>query len=328
MRCFKCGKDGHLQKWCREQGGGKPSSEVMGKFVRREDDRKEEKKCFNCGRYGHVQRFCRAVQGGRQMEGVKTCCTCGSAGHLQRWCPKKTAGQVIPELLMVVEAETESEETEVESEVTAGEREADTEENGKEAEVTDGGKEMIVGSPKVEMGGEAEAGVVLDDEDGSMMRDADESPAERMSEADDVVEERGERKNADERPVGRGAEIDDVMRGDGGKDGAVETDEVLTVQEKQEDRPPVAQVEVNGRKMEMLIDTGSPVSIINSREAELVPGLSIRKTKMKLRSFTGQELKVLGEATVTVKHAGQGEQVRVIVCDQQGCNFQFPTGCT
>ena len=128
------------------------------------------------------------------MEGVKTCYTCGSAGHLQRWCPKKTAGQVIPELLMVVEAETESEETEVESEVTAGEREADTEENGKEAEVTDEGKEMIVGSPKVEMGGEAEAGVVLDDEDGSMMRDADESLAERMSEADDVVEERGERK--------------------------------------------------------------------------------------------------------------------------------------
>ena len=116
--------------------------------------------------------------------------------------------------------------------------------------------------------------------------------------------------------MGRGAEIDDVMRGDGGKDGAVETDEVLTVQEKQEDRPPVAQVEVNGRKMEMLIDTGSPVSIINSREADLVPGLRIRKTKMKLRSFTGQELKVLGEATVTVKHAGQGEQVRVIVCDQ------------
>ena len=47
-----------------------------------------------------------------------------------------------------------------------------------------------------------------------------------------------------------------------------------------------------------------------------MPGLRIQKTKMKLRSFTGQELKVLGEAAVTVKHAGQGEQVRVIVCDQ------------
>ncbi|XP_043226784.1 uncharacterized protein K02A2.6-like [Amphibalanus amphitrite] len=75
---------------------------------------------------------------------------------------------------------------------------------------------------------------------------------------------------------------------------------------------------VNGRQIELLIDTGSPVSIIDSREAEKVPGLKVQKTDLKLRSFTGQELKVCGEATVTVRYDGQEKEARIIVCDQPG----------
>lgn len=185
-----------------------------------------------------MQRFCRAPRGGVQTEGVRTCHACGAAGHLQRWCPRRTAGHVIPEVLMALEAETGAE-----------------------------GAEMA-----------------------------------HNRTSDGVVDE--------------GCVTDDIMKGECGKWETTVTEEVLEVQEKHEDRPPVAKVEVNGRKMEMLIDTGSPVSIISSQEASQVPGLSVRKTNLKLRSFTGQKLKVIGEAAVTVKHAGQEKQVRVIVCDQ------------
>ena len=263
-KCFKCGRGGHLQRWCRDQGGRKPSNEGAGKYDRQEDDRKDDRKCFNCGRYGHLQRFCRAPRGGGQT-GARTCHACGAAGHLQRWCPKRTAGNVIPEVLMALEAETDVEEESV--------WEAET-------ETAKGGTDEVV-------------------------------EAETSAEGAETA-----RNRTEDETVNEGCAADDVMKGEHGKWETKVTEEVLEVQAKREDKPPVAKVEINGREMEMLIDTGSPVSIISSQEASQVPGLNVRRTKLKLRSFTGQKLKVIGEAAVIVKHAGQEKQVRVIVCDQ------------
>ncbi|KAF0297070.1 hypothetical protein FJT64_005554 [Amphibalanus amphitrite] len=61
--------------------------------------------------------------------------------------------------------------------------------------------------------------------------------------------------------------------------------EVSDKQDLQEKGSKVS-VLVNGCELQMLIDTGSPVSIV-SRDM-MVPGLDIRPSQLKLKSFTGR----------------------------------------
>ncbi|KAF0310994.1 hypothetical protein FJT64_018148 [Amphibalanus amphitrite] len=70
-----------------------------------------------------------------------------------------------------------------------------------------------------------------------------------------------------------------------------------------------------GRQMEMLVDTGSPVSIV---AVGSIPGLEVRPSVMQLRSFTGQPVPVRGEATVDVLYGGQRRRLDVVVSSQLG----------
>ncbi|KAF0302994.1 hypothetical protein FJT64_025000 [Amphibalanus amphitrite] len=69
------------------------------------------------------------------------------------------------------------------------------------------------------------------------------------------------------------------------------------------------------RRMEMLVDTGSPVSIV---AVGSIPGLEVRPSVMQLRSFTGQPVPVRGEATVDVLYGGQRRRLDVVVSSQLG----------
>ncbi|KAF0299963.1 hypothetical protein FJT64_027441 [Amphibalanus amphitrite] len=66
-------------------------------------------------------------------------------------------------------------------------------------------------------------------------------------------------------------------------------------------------------RMEMLVDTGSPVSIV---AVGSIPGLEVRPSVMQLRSFTGQPVPVRGEATVDVLYGGQRRRLDVVVSSQ------------
>ncbi|KAF0312074.1 hypothetical protein FJT64_001790 [Amphibalanus amphitrite] len=81
----------------------------------------------------------------------------------------------------------------------------------------------------------------------------------------------------------------------------------------QVDRLPLVTLSVNGRETEMLVDTGSPVSIVADGS---IPGLKLRPSKMQLRSFTGQPVPVRGEATVQAEYGGQRKRLNVVVSGQ------------
>ena len=103
-----------------------------------------------------------------------------------------------------------------------------------------------------------------------------------------------------------------------GQVASVEEDVVLEMSPSQPNRRdtlPLVTVTINGRPTVMLVDTGSPVSIVS---ADSLPGLRLTGSRLSLRSFTGQAVPVRGEATVQVGYGGQEKQLSVVVSDQAG----------
>ena len=103
-----------------------------------------------------------------------------------------------------------------------------------------------------------------------------------------------------------------------GQVASVEEDVVMTVapvQSRKPDRLPMVTVSINGRPVRMLVDTGSPVSILT---ADCLPGLKLRRSELRLKSFTGQAVPVRGEATVDVECNGQRRRLDAVVSDQPG----------
>ncbi|KAF0291476.1 hypothetical protein FJT64_010396 [Amphibalanus amphitrite] len=74
-----------------------------------------------------------------------------------------------------------------------------------------------------------------------------------------------------------------------------------------------ATVRVNGQELTMLIDTGSPVTIISAETH--IPGLTLRPSELRLTSFTGQQIRLRGEADVNVETDGRATRLRLVVSD-------------
>ncbi|KAF0313425.1 Cellular nucleic acid-binding protein [Amphibalanus amphitrite] len=74
-----------------------------------------------------------------------------------------------------------------------------------------------------------------------------------------------------------------------------------------------ATVRVNGQEFTMLIDTGSPVTIISAETH--IPGLTLRPSELHLTSFTGQQIRLRGEADVNVETDGRATRLRLVVSD-------------
>lgn len=72
-----------------------------------------------------------------------------------------------------------------------------------------------------------------------------------------------------------------------------------------------AQVKVNGQEMTMLIDTGSPVTIVCAETH--IPGLKLRPSELHLTSFTGQQIRLRGEGEVDVEVSGRVARLRLVV---------------
>ncbi|XP_043206001.1 uncharacterized protein K02A2.6-like [Amphibalanus amphitrite] len=77
---------------------------------------------------------------------------------------------------------------------------------------------------------------------------------------------------------------------------------------------PLVSVRINGREIRMLVDTGSPVTIVG-RDTK-IPGMCVRASDLRLQTFTGQLVPLRGETTVQVEHAGQTRSLRLVICDR------------
>ena len=85
--------------------------------------------------------------------------------------------------------------------------------------------------------------------------------------------------------------------------------------------PPItAEVRVDGRLISMEVDTGASTSVMSeSQFRELWPGRSLEPTRVRLRSYTRDEIPVVGSCVVEVNHESQpARQLRLIIVAGSG----------
>ena len=78
----------------------------------------------------------------------------------------------------------------------------------------------------------------------------------------------------------------------------------------------VVEPQLNGASVKMLLDTGSPVSIVSADVP--VPGLKLQPTEMRLSSFTGHPIPLKGVAMVTVQLDGRRQELPLLVSRLEG----------
>ena len=86
--------------------------------------------------------------------------------------------------------------------------------------------------------------------------------------------------------------------------------------------PFTAMLEVNGVPLGMEVDTGAALSLISAATyAQLWPAGNspqLRKPSIRLRTYTGEELQLVGEAVVRVQYQNQQEELNLVVVKGSG----------
>ena len=72
----------------------------------------------------------------------------------------------------------------------------------------------------------------------------------------------------------------------------------------------------------MEVDTGAARSIMPDKAySKLFPGVPLKPTKTKLRTYSGESLQVLGEREVEVRYGKQVERLGLLVVKGSGPNL-------
>lgn len=76
-------------------------------------------------------------------------------------------------------------------------------------------------------------------------------------------------------------------------------------------------LEIDGKALEMELDTGASVSLVSQRIwKKKFPGVSLDPSEVQLRTYSGEGLPVLGQKTVKVKYQTQEIQLPSRETDQ------------
>ena len=76
---------------------------------------------------------------------------------------------------------------------------------------------------------------------------------------------------------------------------------------------------VNGKELEMEVDTGAAVSIISDQtRRSLFPDLQLRKSSLALKTYTDELMEVVGQLNVQVKYGSQEEKLVLVVIGGSG----------
>ena len=85
-------------------------------------------------------------------------------------------------------------------------------------------------------------------------------------------------------------------------------------------KPVMVNVMVSGQQMEMELDTGASVTLMSEESFKRIrrSGVTLHESKVKLYSYTGNQIKVVGCADVRVEHNGQVADLPLIVTKGTG----------
>ena len=99
----------------------------------------------------------------------------------------------------------------------------------------------------------------------------------------------------------------------------------LNTDESSYKQPITVRVKINGKDVAMVVDTGAGVSIINERTMCALwpdnPPVLQPADHMKLTSYTGQTISVLGQLNVVKEYKGQLAQVPIVVVSGERQNL-------
>ena len=85
--------------------------------------------------------------------------------------------------------------------------------------------------------------------------------------------------------------------------------------------PIVLKITVNDLPIQMELDTGASLSLLNQQTYKKVPNLQLQPTDVQLKTYTGEVVQILGEAKVTVNYGEQTQQLTVYVVNGNGPNL-------
>ena len=102
------------------------------------------------------------------------------------------------------------------------------------------------------------------------------------------------------------------------EDPGVEQSYVISCVGKSHSPAMVAKVCINGSWIRMEVDTGAAVSIVSECTYRGLRSVTLKKSRVFLRTYSAEPLVVLGEADVEVQYKGQPLKLRLIVVKGDG----------
>ena len=78
-------------------------------------------------------------------------------------------------------------------------------------------------------------------------------------------------------------------------------------------------MDIDGKSVSMEIDTGAAISIMSQESYnELWPDRDLKESKAKLRTYSGEYLKVLGEIETRVSHSNNHAKLPLVIVQGRG----------
>ena len=94
---------------------------------------------------------------------------------------------------------------------------------------------------------------------------------------------------------------------------------IYTVQRDAAHRPITVPVKINDQRVEMEVDTGAAVSLIpEAVQRELFPDAQLHPSRVLLKTYTGEPLRLKGEMSVRVEYQGQQHHLPLTVVEGDG----------
>ena len=97
---------------------------------------------------------------------------------------------------------------------------------------------------------------------------------------------------------------------------------LFTVDKTSTRKPIVIEMEVNGRKLLMELDTGAAMSLIStSTHSHMLPDVPLTRSKTQLTTYTGQKITVAEIMKVEVRYGGKVHDLQLHVVKEEGPNL-------